>query len=74
MSATADEDRRADDRRRTGLKPGDITAVFLTGGSTCHPLARQSILALVPEAKVVQGDVFGGVGAGLALDARRKFG
>lgn len=57
-----------------GLKPNDITAVFLTGGSTAIPLARQSILALVPEAKVVQGDVFGSVGAGLALDARRKFG
>ena len=57
-----------------GLKPGDITAVFLTGGSTAIPLARQSILALVPEAQVVQGDVFGSVGAGLALDARRKFG
>jgi len=57
-----------------GLKPGDITAVFLTGGSTVVPLARRSILALVPDAAVVQGDVFGSVGAGLALDARRKFG
>jgi hypothetical chaperone protein len=57
-----------------GLRPGDITTVFLTGGSTVVPLARASILALVPEARVVQGDVFGSVGAGLALDARRKFG
>lgn len=57
-----------------GLKPGDITTVFLTGGSTVVPLARASMLALVPEARVVQGDVFGSVGAGLALDARRKFG
>ncbi len=57
-----------------GLKAGDITAVFLTGGSTVVPLARRSILSLVPEASVVQGDVFGSVGAGLALDARRKFG
>lgn len=57
-----------------GLKPCDITAVFLTGGSTVVPLARRSILSLVPDAAVVQGDVFGSVGAGLALDARRKFG
>lgn len=52
----------------------DITAVFLTGGSTAIPLARQSILALVPGAKIVQGDAFGSVGLGLALDAQRKFG
>ena len=57
-----------------GLSPADITAVFLTGGSTAIPLARSSILSLVPEASVVEGDVFGSVGLGLALDARRKFG
>jgi hypothetical chaperone protein len=57
-----------------GLRPRDVTAVFLTGGSTAVPLARASILSLVPDASVVQGDVFGSVGAGLALDARRKFG
>ncbi|MEP9386540.1 Hsp70 family protein [Mesorhizobium sp. KR9-304] len=57
-----------------GLKPADITAVFLTGGSTATPLARGSILSLVPDAAVVEGDVFGSVGLGLALDARRKFG
>lgn len=56
------------------VRPRDITAVFLTGGSTAIPLARRSILALVPEARVVQGDAFGSVGLGLALDAQRKFG
>jgi len=57
-----------------GVAPQDITAVFLTGGSTAIPLARHSILALVPQAKVVQGDAFGSVGIGLALDAARRFG
>jgi len=57
-----------------GLKAADITAVFLTGGSTAIPLARESILSLTPQAKVVQGDAFGSVGLGLALDAKRKFG
>ena len=57
-----------------GLRPRDLTAVFLTGGSTAIPLARRSILSLVPEAAVVEGDVFGSVGLGLALDAVRKFG
>lgn len=64
----------ADTLAEARVKPSDITAVFLTGGSTAIPLARQSILALVPEAKVVQGDAFGSVGLGLALDAQRKFG
>ena len=53
-----------------GLKAADITAVFLTGGSTAIPLARRSILSLVPQASVVEGDVFGSVGLGLALDAQ----
>lgn len=52
----------------------DITAVFLTGGSTAIPLVRNTILGLFPQAKVVEGDVFGSVGLGLTLDARRKFG
>lgn len=56
------------------VAPGQITAVFLTGGSTAIPLARRSILSLVPQAMVVQGDAFGSVGIGLALDAQRKFG
>lgn len=56
------------------VSPERITAVFLTGGSTAIPLARRSILSLIPQAKVVQGDAFGSVGVGLALDAARKFG
>lgn len=65
VSATIDD---------AGLGAGDITAVFLTGGSTAIPAARQAILRLVPHARVVDGDRFGSVGMGLALDARRKLG
>ncbi|MBZ9943502.1 Hsp70 family protein [Mesorhizobium sp. BR1-1-13] len=57
-----------------GVRPSDVTAVFLTGGSTAIPLARQKILSLVPQASVIEGDMFGSVGLGLALDAQRKFG
>ncbi|AWC20630.1 MULTISPECIES: Hsp70 family protein [Aminobacter] len=64
----------ADTLEEAQVQASDITAVFLTGGSTAIPLARQSILALVPEARIVQGDAFGSVGLGLALDAQRKFG
>lgn len=57
-----------------GLKPAQITTLFLTGGSTAIPLMKQSVLAMFPSATVVEGDMFGSVGLGLALDARRKFG
>ncbi|MBB6467717.1 putative chaperone protein [Aminobacter lissarensis] len=63
----------ADTLAEAQVGANDITAVFLTGGSTAIPLARESILALVPGAQIVQGDAFGSVGLGLALDAQRKF-
>ncbi|MCV3239592.1 Hsp70 family protein [Mesorhizobium sp. ZC-5] len=57
-----------------GLSPSRITTLFLTGGSTAIPLMKQSVLEMFPSAIVVEGDMFGSVGLGLALDARRKFG
>lgn len=58
---------------QAGLTPDEIQAVFLTGGSTQIPLVKASILALFPQAKVVEGDMFGSVGLGLTLDAQRTF-
>lgn len=52
----------------------EIEAVFLTGGSTAIPAVRACALALTPQTKVIEGDLFGSVGIGLALDAARKFG
>lgn len=51
-----------------------IDTVFFTGGSSGVPLLRQRVLALAPQARCVEGDLFGSIGAGLALDAQRKFG
>ena len=61
------------------LRDADVTAkridtVFLTGGSTAVPQVRNGILRLFPNAKVIDGDMFGSVGLGLAIDANRKFG
>ncbi|MDX8452998.1 Hsp70 family protein [Mesorhizobium sp. VK9D] len=56
-----------------GVAASAITAVFLTGGSTAIPLAKRQILSLVPQASVIEGDMFGSVGLGLALDAQRKY-
>ncbi len=60
--------------RDAGVNAGQIDTVFFTGGSSSVPLLREKISALLPEAKRIEGDLFGSIGAGLALDARRKFG
>ena len=57
-----------------GLKAGDIDALFLTGGSTRLSHVRAAICACVPEARVIEGDIFGSVGTGLAIEARRRYG
>ena len=57
-----------------GVARSRITTLFLTGGSTAIPLMKQSVLDMFPHATVVEGDMFGSVGLGLALDARRKYG
>lgn len=57
-----------------GVKPGEVDTVFFTGGSSGVGLLRARIGALVPDARKVEGDLFGSIGAGLALDALRKFG
>ncbi|MFI0849361.1 Hsp70 family protein [Mesorhizobium sp. IMUNJ 23232] len=57
-----------------GVAAERIDTLFLTGGSTAIPQVREGILAMFPKASVVQGDMFGSVGLGLAIDAHRKFG
>lgn len=57
-----------------GLSASSIDTVFFTGGSSGIPLLRRRIAALLPQAKVVEGDLFGSIGAGLAVDAARRYG
>jgi hypothetical chaperone protein len=57
-----------------GVAVSAVDTVFFTGGSSGVPLLRQRVQALVPLARCVEGDLFGSIGAGLALDAQRKFG
>jgi hypothetical chaperone protein len=57
-----------------GVAPGAVDTVFFTGGSSGVRMLRERIGALVPNARKVEGDLFGSIGAGLALDAVRKFG
>ncbi|MCC2974464.1 Hsp70 family protein [Massilia sp. IC2-476] len=57
-----------------GVEPDAVDTVFFTGGSSGVSLLRERIAALLPRARKVEGDLFGSIGAGLALDALRKFG
>ncbi len=57
-----------------GLAANRIDTVFFTGGSSGIPQLRRRIAALLPQARVVEGDLFGSIGAGLAVDAARRYG
>ena len=56
------------------LAADTVDTVFFTGGSSGVPLLRQRVGELLPAARRVEGDLFGSIGAGLAIDAARKFG
>lgn len=60
--------------RDAGVTPDQVDTVFFTGGSSGVRMLRERIAALVAGARKVEGDLFGSIGAGLALDAVRKFG
>ncbi len=55
--------------KQAGLGIKDIDAVFMTGGSTRLPHVHSAIVAAAPGARVVDGDTFGSVGTGLAIEA-----
>ena len=60
--------------REAGVAAERIDTVFFTGGSSGIPRLRQRIAALLPQARVVEGDLFGSIGAGLAVEAARRYG
>lgn len=60
--------------KQAGLGIADIDAVFMTGGSTRLPHVHRAIVAAAPGARVVDGDTFGSVGTGLAIEAGRRYG
>jgi hypothetical chaperone protein len=51
-----------------------VDTVFFTGGSSGVLALRERIGKLLPGARKVEGDLFGSIGSGLAIDAVRKFG
>lgn len=57
-----------------GVGKDEVDTIFFTGGSSAVPALRRKIATVVPDARQVEGDLFGSIGAGLALDAARRFG
>lgn len=57
-----------------GVLSAAVDTVFFTGGSSAIPRLRQRIAALLPQARPVEGDLFGSIGAGLAVEAARRYG
>jgi hypothetical chaperone protein len=57
-----------------GVRSGAVDTIFFTGGASGVPMLRERIAAILPKAKRMEGDLFGSVGTGLALDAQRRYG
>ncbi|MFT3960932.1 Hsp70 family protein [Propionivibrio sp.] len=60
--------------RDAGVAPERIDTIFFTGGASGMPLLRRRVAALLPQARPVEGDLFGSIGAGLAIEAARRYG
>lgn len=58
---------------QAGMQPGQIDALYFTGGSTGLRLLAERIAADYPQAQAVRGDRFASVATGLGLHAARLF-
>jgi hypothetical chaperone protein len=60
--------------RSAGVDHAAVDTIFFTGGSSAVPALRQSVAALLPNARATEGNSFGSIGSGLAIEARRRYG
>ena len=56
-----------------GIRTEAIDTILFTGGSSGIPRLRERIAALLPRARAVECDLFGSIGAGLAVEAQRRY-
>ncbi|RZL41688.1 MAG: Hsp70 family protein [Variovorax sp.] len=56
--------------RRAGLRSNDLDALYLTGGSSALRPFQEALRRGFAGVRLVEGDLFGGVAAGLAYTAR----
>ncbi|HWV08186.1 MAG TPA: Hsp70 family protein [Pseudomonas sp.] len=57
-----------------GIGVQQVDTVFFTGGSSSIPALRQSVAAMLPNARHVEGNNFGSIGSGLAIEAKKRYG
>ncbi|CAM5596934.1 Heat-shock protein OS=Stutzerimonas stutzeri OX=316 GN=CXK95_00995 PE=3 SV=1 [Stutzerimonas stutzeri] len=57
-----------------GVRHDAVDTVFFTGGSSAVPALRQCVAELLPGARHAQGNSFGSIGSGLAIEARKRYG
>ena len=57
-----------------GVRAEEVDTVFFTGGSSAIPALRDSVAELLPRARHVEGNRFGSIGSGLAIEARKRYG
>jgi len=60
--------------REAGIANDAVGAVFFTGGTSSIPGVRQAIAGGFAQARILDGDRFGSVGLGLAIEASRRYG
>lgn len=59
---------------QSGLARDAVDTVYFTGGASGVPQLRARIAAELPLARSVEGDLYGSIGAGLAVQAMRRYG
>ncbi|MFP5402437.1 MAG: Hsp70 family protein [Gammaproteobacteria bacterium] len=60
--------------QEAGVARERIDSIYFTGGASGVPQLRARIAAELPEARAVEGDLYGSIGAGLAVAAARRYG
>lgn len=60
--------------QEAGVARGRIDSIYFTGGASGVPQLRARIAAELPGAHAVEGDLYGSIGAGLAVEAARRYG
>ena len=59
---------------QAGVARERVDSLYFTGGASGVPQLRARIAAELPRARCVEGDLFGSIGAGLAVEAARRYG
>jgi len=57
-----------------GVRRERVDSIYFTGGASGVPQLRARIAAELPAARCVEGDLYGSIGAGLAVEAARRYG